>query len=363
MPKSDQTNLAGALAERVRKLGENSVRDVIVVDVPCDRAPWIDTGLHLEQGDQVTGVAFGRTYLKQTSISIGPSFQLWYRISDDGEIFRGTRDTHTFEAEQSGRLHLASYFPGEWGTTKGALGVPEEVYAQAEGSFSVVLVRWNCNPVEGLRALDELGDMAGLVASELDRLTNPILPPEGWYYKWFVGPAEIYRSVETPGRRAAISCRTHSDCGLLLRDVTLPLEPGTHLRWSWKTDVLPSKVPENTLPTHDYMSIAVEFDNGQDITYFWSAALPVETGFRCPIPIWDTRETHVAIRSGPDGLGQWLEEDRELYADYVRYIGGPAGTKIVRVWLIALTLFQRQEGVASFADITLTTAAGDTIAV
>lgn len=43
-------------------------------------------------------------------------------------------------------------------------------------------------------------------------------------------------------------------------------------------DLLPSEVREDTLTTHDYMSIAVEFDNGQDITCYWSAELPVGPG-------------------------------------------------------------------------------------
>jgi hypothetical protein len=74
-------------------------------------------------------------------------------------------------------------------------------------------------------------------------------------------------------------------------------------------DELLSKVREDNLITHDYLSIAVEFDNGQDITYYWSSELPVGTGFRCPITTWTARETHVVARSGLEGLGQWLNEE------------------------------------------------------
>jgi hypothetical protein len=52
-------------------------------------------------------------------------------------------------------------------------------------------------------------------------------------------------------------------------------------------DELMSKVREDNLITHDYLSIAVEFDTGQDITYYWSSELPVGAGFRCPIPTLD----------------------------------------------------------------------------
>jgi hypothetical protein len=114
---------------------------------------------------------------------------------------------------------------------------------------------------------------------------------------------------------------------------------------------LPSKVAEDTLPTHDYLSVAVEFDNGQDITYFWSCELPLETTFRCPIPTWTHRETHVVARTGLQDLGKWLSEERDVYADYAERIGGPMPERIVRVWLIAVTIFQQTEGRCQFADI------------
>ena len=123
------------------------------------------------------------------------------------------------------------------------------------------------------------------------------------------------------------------------------------MRWSWKIDTLPSSVREDTLPTHDYLSIAVEFDNGQDITYYWSAELPPETAYRCPIPTWTERETHVVIRSGSQGLGEWFNEERDVYQDYIKAIGGPLPGNIVKVWLIAVSLFQHEQGVCQYADI------------
>ena len=92
----------------------------------------------------------------------------------------------------------------------------------------------------------------------------------------------------------------------------MPLKPGTKLSWAWRMEQLPSKVPEDTFPTHDYLSVAVEFDNGQDITYFWSCELPPETTFRCPIPTWTHRETHVVVGSGLDDVGRCLSEERDL---------------------------------------------------
>jgi hypothetical protein len=342
-----ETLLHGAAAE--------AVREYVFFDIPSDKAPWFDTGIDVEAGDRLTTFAAGWTELKGTSIRFAPNFQLWFRIGPDGEIFRGTRDAHSFEAERPGRLYLASYFPGEWATQTGDLGTPAEVYESATGSLSVLLIRWRTAPLEGLQSLAAQGDVDGLIAGEVDRLTSPVLPPEGWNYLWFVGPAEIYQGCKTPERKSAICCHTGGDVGLLQKLVSLPLKPNTRLRWSWKMDVLPSSIREDTLPTHDYLSIAVEFDNGQDITYYWSAELPVETAYRCPIPTWNARETHVVIRSGAHGLGEWIAEERDVYRDYVAAIGGPVPARIVRVWLIAVSLFQRQEGKCQYADITFLT--------
>lgn len=335
--------------------GKEYVRDYAFFKVPSDKMPWFDTGIDIQAGDRLTSFAVGGTALKGTPLRFGPYFQLWFRVGADGEIFRGTRDTHSFQAERSGRLYLASYFPGEWSTKTGDLGTPADVYDLVEGVLSVLLICWRTDPLEGLKNLAALGDVGNLIATEIDRLTSPVIPPEGWSYLWFVGPAEIYRAYKALERESAICCHTHNDVGLLQKSVSLPFKPNTRLRWSWKMDTLPSAIREDTLPTHDYMSIAVEFDNGQDITYYWSAELPVGTAYRCPIPTWNARETHVAIRSGSEGLGEWFDEERDVYRDYAAAIGGPMPANIVRVWLIAVSFFQRTEGKCQYSDITLMT--------
>jgi len=60
----------------------------------------------------------------------------------------------------------------------------------------------------------------------------------------------------------------------------------------------------------------------------------------------------VVVRSGRAALGQWLDEERDLHADYARIIGGPA-RQVVRVWLIANSLFQRGHGRCEYASIGL----------
>jgi len=328
--------------------------------LPATRPPWFDTGIDLAAGEQVTLLADGRVHLSRAlDIWVGPSFQLWCRVGERGPVFRGTRATNTFTAREGGRLWLASYFPGEWADSSGRIGTPPGDYAAVSGGLSVLVLRWAPGTdVQGLFSGFARDNRApGLVLAEAERFDQPVPVPEHWDYLWYLGPGEIFRPSTADDGRPAIGCHTHGDVGILRRDARCTLGPGTRLHWSWRVDELPIDLAEDTLPSHDYLSIAVEFDDGQDLTYYWSAALPEGTVYRCPLPTWRDRETHVVVRSGRAGLGRWFQEERDLHADYRRILGGPA-REVVRVWLIANSLFQRGHGRCEYASIRLITNEG-----
>lgn len=375
-PESDLTEaeFQSGFAALLARAPAESVRGAAFFSVPANQPPWFDTGLELRAGERVSVFATGQAILsRDLGLGFHPDMQLWYRIGETGEIFRGTRNSHSFTVSQAGRLFLGSYFPGEWATRTGAIAVGTEAYRAMEGSLGVQVIRWSAEPLASLKQLMTLGDVGSLLASEVDRLEHAVQPPQGWEYLWFLGPSEIYSVGEAgPNRRASITCYTHRDAAILHKDVSLPLTKDTSLRWSWKVDALPCDAPENTLENHDYVSIAVEFDNGQDLTFFWSSQLPVDAGFRCPIPTWTARETHVVARSGTRDLGRWCDEERPLHSYYERFIGTigtpddrrdplvvSPPTKVVRVWLIANTMFKQREGRCAFGAIELVS--GETV--
>jgi len=188
---------------------------------------------------------------------------------------------------------------------------------------------------------------------------TPPSPPEGWSYLPEVSAicvADIFRA-ETIGKSTGpakqITVNAHKTVGILEHPVDVALKPATTLSWKWNVAKLPSKVAEDAPNVHDYLSIAVKFDNGQDLTYMWSAAIAKGKGFHCPLPDWTKRETHVVARSGEKELGRWLSEKKNVMADYKKYIGGKLPTKITHVWLIANSVFQQGDAQAAFGDITL----------
>ncbi|TAM09533.1 MAG: DUF3047 domain-containing protein [Nevskiaceae bacterium] len=355
-PAPDTTAFERRLRTLLAQVPGDLINDFQFIRLPANQPPWHDTGIALAPGATVTTFACGRTYLSRAlDVYVDPHFQLWMRVGTDGILFRGTRATHSFMPEHAGNLHLASYFPGEWAKPDGTLRTSPHDYRKVSGEMTVLVIRWasGVTAAQGLEALARLGDVDGLIAAERERLAHPHAVPDGWQELWFLGPSEIYTRCNEDSAHTGICCHTHRDVAILQRDVDVPLRPDTRLDWSWKVDQLPSRLREDTVPTHDYLSIAVEFDNGLDLTYMWSAKLPVGHHFWCPLPTWKGREWHWVVRSGNTQLGQWLDESRTVYPDYQAAIGGVMPTRIVRVWLISVSLFQRGEGRAAYANIRL----------
>lgn len=347
-----------AAAAPLLDAGAAEIAAYCFVDLPANRMPWTGTDIELAPGDQVTVLSVGRIWLARAlDIWAGPQFQVWGRIGESGEVFNGTHDAMTATAQAPGRLYLAGQFPGQFADRQGRVQPDLGVYEGAKGGFTALAIRWKGEAAAGLDAMRGGGDVNGLVAAERARLDDPHRAPDGWRHLWFLGQSDIFRAAEADGR-PCIQCRTGANVGILQKDVSVPLRPDTELHWEWKLDKLPSALPEDTAASHDYFSIAIEFENGRDITYHWSRELPVGRAYWCPLPTWKDREFHVVQRSGEADLGKWLSETRHLYTDYTEYMGAPPA-RIVRVWLIAVGLFQRLGGAADFRAITIRNAGGE----
>lgn len=249
---------------------------------------------------------------------------------------------------------MANLFPGAWADPTGALASPAEIYDRVAGGFEVLVIRWQVDPQTGLARLAAGGGPATReFAEELAALRNPKRTPPGWKYLWEVGEAEAFAATE----EGAIRCEIADDAAIVQKAAAAPLTPETRLRWSWKVDRLPSERAEDSVANHDYVSLAVEFDNGQDLTYLWSAALAPEFSYRCPISSWRNRETHLVIRCGAGDLGRWINEERALWQDYRRAVGTPPA-RIVALWLIAVSIFRHGVARAEYRNIELVGGSG-----
>ena len=339
-----------ALLAPIRERGPGAVREHRVVRVPANRPPWTSTGIKLGPGDRISLFCFGRAWIEANpSAWVGANFGLWIRTSAQGPIFRACRRSLTFTVEAPGELQMANVFPGAWADRTGALASPARIYDRVAGGFQVLVILWQVDPQAGLMRLGAGGIPAAKeFAAELEALRNPIRTPPGWKHLWEVGDAEAFEATED----GAIRCEIADDAAIVQKAASAPLTPATRLRWSWKVDRLPSEHAEDSVANHDYVSLAVEFDNGQDLTYLWSAALEPEFSYRCPISSWRNRETHLVIRSGGGELGRWIDEERQIWRDYQRAVGTPPG-RIVALWLIAVSIFQHGVARAEYRNIEL----------
>jgi Protein of unknown function (DUF3047) len=333
-------------------ISDEIVSEFRVTELEGSVPPWLDTGLKVNAGDRVTTMLCGRVFLVEAAgLWIDPSQQVWSRVGGRGPIRRGSRSSNTFTCDHDGNVEVGNAIPAEWTDPDGSITLDHPSYSRLTGGTTIALIRWapGVDPAVGLRDLAARGDVDGLILGEVERLESAAgAPPPGWEHLWYLGPSEVFSLAQD-----SITCTAKNSFAIICHDAGVPLTPDTTLSWEWKVDELPSAVPENTLATHDYLSIAVEFDDGLDLTYQWSAALKPETAYRCPLPHWSERETHLVVRSGTADLGRWLREERRVYTDRSAAIGGASPGRIARVWLIAVSHMQHRQGRCAYRNIRL----------
>ncbi len=319
--------------------------------LPGNQRPWRKSGLVLARGQHYTLLADGVIHWSERHPQLhgGPGFHLWARVHPGGRIVNVTRQSGSFVADVDGELELGIYL-GMWQDDFGALATPQSAYARLHGELPVIAIRWPGTAQHGLEKLSGIVHHPGLDA-EIARLRSPAVLPAGWDYLRETGITDIYRSCDHHGR-GAICLDARDDQGIIRKAVDWALTPTTSLHWRWRLDQHPSEVAEDTHLTHDYVSLAAEFDNGRDLTWIWSSSLARDYHFHCPIKVWQKRETHWVVRTGEDPRSCWLDEYRRVHDD-VNAAMGPPPSRIVGIWLICVATFQHGTAHAAFTGIEL----------
>lgn len=343
----DRAELIDGLSSLIDRAKSPELREARVFELKGSDLPWKDLGITLEKGQEATFLLGGRVWLsREHDLWVEPGVAFHVRTRGSRPMFNPMANSGTMTAVASGPLEMARSLV-EFQDDKGELAVPKDAYAKADAHIYGMALVWRGNARAGLESLLTHGDVDGIVAAELARLQSPRKLPPGWHNFFMLGgDAVIFNDIGN----GAIAVEPLKNAGILQRPVDLALKPGTKLSWDWIVEELPSRLPEDQLTSHDYMSIAAEFDDGQDLTYFWSCSLPVGKAFRCPIPRWTPLESHMAVRSGTADLGKWVSDERDIYEDYKQHIGGPAKS-VTRIWLLGVSLFQRHPGSCRFGNM------------
>ena len=325
--------------------------DVALVRVDARSEPWTPTGLSVEQGAEITWLADGDSWVAtRRGPHLDAMLQLRVRTGGRAGALDGTGPTFTAAAPDVGPIELCSLFPGELRDDGERVSYDRTMpRALFRGGFDVVVAVWpSGSDVDARLAQAAAHDPTELCRRELERFRAPIAPPSGWTPHIHVPLAGLHRT-----RDSGVDVHSRGRVEIVCREARAPLTETLTLRWRWRMDQLPAKRAEDTLFTHDYMSVAVEFDDGRDLSYYWSVALPNETSYRCPLPHWREREWHLVVRSGDTGLGEWHAEERAIARDRAVAIAGAAPREVVRVWLIVTCLAAGGEARGRYADIEL----------
>lgn len=315
-----------------------------------NQRPWIGSGIHVTRGQAYSMVGSGQINWSKSNpqLHAGPGFHLWSRVFPGGRIVNVTRVSGSFIADCDGEIQLGIYL-GMWRDEYGALDTPDSAFSRLSGALEVCLMSWRCAALE---ALDELAGQINstLLETERERLQTTALAPAGWNYLFEIGTSDVFR--DCGARPPRICLDASNDQAIIRKAVDFPLSPTTRLNWRWRLLEHPSVAAEDTPRTHDYISLAAEFDNGRDLTWIWSTSLPTETWFACPIKAWQPRETHYVVRSGTQLGDKAIAEERHVYADVAKSMGPPPA-RIVAIWLIAVASFQHGTARAEFEEIRL----------
>jgi hypothetical protein len=217
--------------------------------------------------------------------------------------------------------------------------------------LAVVAAAWKSPPEAALAALDTLSEHEAVARAkaDLERL-RPL--PAGFRSLCYLRRTNVFEAWEGDGRRGVWG-NAASSAGIIKQAVDLPLDRSSEISFEWRYDALHALGPETEARHHDYSSIAVEFDNGQDITWMRSPHLEAGTMFRCPLQWWDRRETHLVLQGGREDVGVWQSHTRRILDDYERAVGGKPPTRIVGVWFISVGVFGGTTPDTKYANVVL----------
>lgn len=144
----------------------------------------------------------------------------------------------------------------------------------------------------------------------------------GWEVKTFKGNTD-YRLVEKEGRQV-LQAKARGTASGLVRKITFDPHEYRYLRWSWKIESPVAGGDARIKKGDDYAArVYVVFPGRffwqtRALNYVWANRLP-QGDF---IPNAFTANARLlAVQSGGAKAGQWIDEQRDLVADYRRLFG------------------------------------------
>jgi len=176
-----------------------------------------------------------------------------------------------------------------------------------------------------------------------------------WEKQVFSGVTS-YELHEIDGRQVLKAISKQSASGLV-REIEVDLTKTPYMNWSWKVDSILSDVEETKKSGDDYAArVYVVISDGfffwqtRALSYVWASKQA--KGSSWP-NAFTGKATMVAVESGEDSVGEWVEEKRNVLDDINNLLGIDA-TRIDAVAIMTDTDNSRQSATAYYGDIFFT---------
>jgi hypothetical protein len=153
------------------------------------------------------------------------------------------------------------------------------------------------------------------ITETIDVLALPDM--SNWDTEIFSGETS-YKLVNIDNKKA-IKAVSHQSASALLRKIDVDLTKTPYLNWSWKIDATLNNIDETIKSGDDYPArVYVVISGGLFIwrtratSYVWASKQPIGSN-------WPNAFTEsaimVAVESGPELVGQWVTEKRNVLED------------------------------------------------
>ena len=194
---------------------------------------------------------------------------------------------------------------------------------------------------------------ATLSSASITRIDVLKLPDINAWEKQVFSGVTSYELHEIDGRQVLKAISKQSASGLV-REIEVDLTKTPYMNWSWKVDSILSDVEETKKSGDDYAArVYVVISDGfffwqtRALSYVWASKQA--KGSSWP-NAFTGKATMVAVESGEDSVGEWVEEKRNVLDDINNLLGIDA-TRIDAVAIMTDTDNSRQSATAYYGDI------------
>jgi len=143
--------------------------------------------------------------------------------------------------------------------------------------------------------------------------------PQGWKLVVKTGAAHL-QLVQDNGKQA-LQMRSEQASFALQKKVDTALQASPFLVWQWKVTELPRGGDFRRSATDDQAAqLIVAFSSSRFLSYIWDSTAPKGLVASAPAPLFK-KIFAVVMQSGPQGLGVWMTERRNLLDDYKQAFG------------------------------------------